>query len=260
VGNLTQPWLVKVRRRNQRSFPPITRGEFAKYLQKARVTRYVRQPELASRDASLLAFEFLFVCRVSEAVGRVYPRDPQERASANYVDDYQGVTIKDFKVHTVRGNKVLQVKLRILKRGRKRKLCPNCEKSVSGNFCKACGATLKDARIDYRIPEVYEYSSVSVDHPFAKYILNWLNFLLTNGATDNTRVFAITPVRAWQIMKNLGIMNHTQRHWRATQLSDTMDAFDLKDAMHRATLPLEYVHRSETRKLARTKKADKIWA
>jgi len=32
-----------------------------------------------------------------------------------------------------------------------------------------------------------------------------------------------------------GIMNHTQRHWRATQLADAMDPFTLREALHRAT-------------------------
>jgi len=30
------------------------------------------------------------------------------------------------------------------------------------------------------------------------------------------KVWAIARERAWQVCKNLGIMNHTQRHWGAT--------------------------------------------
>jgi hypothetical protein len=55
-------------------------------------------------------------------------------------------------------------------------------------------------------------------------------------------------------------MNHTQRHWRATQLADTIDPFTLKEALHRATMPFEYVHRAESRRLEREEEADKIWA
>jgi len=58
--------------------------------------------------------------------------------------------------------------------------------------------------------------------------------------------------------KNLGIMNHTQRHWRATQLADAMDPFTLKEVLHRATMPFEYVHRAESRRLEREEEADKI--
>jgi len=60
--------------------------------------------------------------------------------------------------------------------------------------------------------------------------------------------------------KNLGITNCMQRHWRAAQLADTMDAFTLKEALHRATMPFEYVHRAESRRLEREEEADKIWA
>jgi len=54
-------------------------------------------------------------------------------------------------------------------------------------------------------------------------------------------------------------MNHTQRHWRATQLADAMDPFTLKEALHRATMPFEYVHRAESRRLEREEEANKIW-
>jgi len=55
-------------------------------------------------------------------------------------------------------------------------------------------------------------------------------------------------------------MNHTQRHWRATQLADAVDPFTLKEALHRTTMPFEYVHRAESRRLEREEEADKIWA
>jgi len=55
-------------KRSATDFPNITRSQFAKILDIARKTRYVRCPYLAMRDASLLAFEFLFKTRVSEGV------------------------------------------------------------------------------------------------------------------------------------------------------------------------------------------------
>jgi len=59
-------------------------------------------------------------------------------------------------------------------------------------------------------------------------------------------------------LQNLGIMNHTQRHRRATQLADATYPFTLKEALHRATMPFEYVHRAESRKLE-LEEADTIW-
>ncbi len=54
----------------------------------------------------------------------------------------------------------------------------------------------------------------------------------------------------------LGKINHTQRHWRATQLADTVDPFT-QGTLHRATMPsLEYVDRAESRRLGREEEAD----
>ena len=53
-------------------------------------------------------------------------------------------------------------------------------------------------------------------------------------------------------------MNHTQRHWRATQLADAMDPFTLKEALHRATMPFEYVHRAESQRLEHEEETDEI--
>lgn len=53
------------KKRSSFDFPNITRSEFAKILEKARKARYVKCPYLTMRDASLIAFEFLFKIRVS---------------------------------------------------------------------------------------------------------------------------------------------------------------------------------------------------
>ena len=52
-------------------------------------------------------------------------------------------------------------------------------------------------------------------------------------------------------------MNHTQRHWRATQLADAMDPFTLKEALHRAIMAFEYVRRAESRRVEREEEATK---
>lgn len=248
------------RRRLVNEFPTPTLTEFETYLQKARNTIYVRQPELAMRDASLLAFEFLFRVRVSEAVGRVYPQSKKLRDAAVHIDKYEGVQLEDFQIGKVKGKKVLRVKFRVLKRGRKRKLCDECNVANANRakFCAFCGKELREAIVDYRLKEFWEWDSVRLDHPFVHYIMEWLNYLNAKGY--HGKVWNISRQRAWQIMRELGIMNHTQRHWRATQLADTMDAFELKEALHRATVPWEYVHRGESKRLQKEKKADKIWA
>jgi len=279
---MPQPWLVGVKRRDQKSFPPITRSEFAKYLEKARATRYVRMPELAMRDASLLAFEFLYKTRVSEGVGRVYPESNRKDLALETVDFrdvYEGVKVSDFKLAEVKGIQVLRARFRVLKRGRRKKICSSCQKrnAQDSSFCRFCGSQLDHAKFDCKLREVWTYDSVRLDDPFAAYILEWLEWLewlerqdclnRLEGIKKRTgkqilcegKVWDIGRQRAWQIMKGLSIMNHTQRHWRATQLRDTHDAFELKEALHRATIPFEYVHHTESRALEKTEEADKIW-
>lgn len=250
-------------RRNQKSFPPITRSEFAEYLEKARSTHYAGQPELAMRDASLLAFEFLFKTRVSEAVGRVYPEANRKDLELQLVaekDVYEGVTVNDFQITKVKDSDVLRVRFRVLKRGRRKKICPSCQKrnAQDSSFCRFCGSSLEVAKFDCRLREVWAFDSVRLEDPFVEYILEWLNYLKRKDYKG--RVWQISRQRAWQIMKALGIMNHTQRHWRATQLRDTHDPFELKEALHRATIPFEYVHQTESRALEKAKEADKIWS
>lgn len=251
--------LVGRRRKVREAFPPITRSEFAKHLEDARATEYVRQPELAMRDASLLAFEFLFKTRVSEGVGRTYPETSREQQQAVMVDRYEGVKVTDFQLGQVQRVKVLRCRFRVLKRGRRKQVCPACENrnSLDSSFCRFCGESLEGARFDYKMQEVWVWDEVELSDPFVKYILEWLEYLRGKGRFG--KVWNITRQRAWQIMDALGIMNHTQRHWRATQLSDTLDAFALKEELHRATIPFEYVHRSPTRRLQKIREADEIW-
>jgi len=214
------------------------------------------------RDASLLAFEFLFKVRVSEGVGRVYPETNTKKLRLETVafkDVYEGVKVGDFQIVEVKNREVLRVRFRVLKRGRRKKICSNCEKrnAQDSNYCRFCGESLEQGLFDCRLKEVWKYDQVRLDDPFVKYILEWLDYL--NSRDYQGRVWNIGRQRAWQIMKALGIMNHTQRHWRATQLADTHDAFELKEALHRATIPFEYVHHTESRALQKVEEADRIW-
>lgn len=115
---MTEKWLA--RREAQQTY--ITRSEFAKILEKARSTQYVRCPYLAMRDASLIAFEFLFKTRVSEGVGRVFPEDRKDRQRSEFLDKYEGIRLDDFDVATVKGREVLRCRLRVLKRGCRKKI------------------------------------------------------------------------------------------------------------------------------------------
>lgn len=213
------------------------------------------------RDASLIAFEFLFKTRVSESVGRVFPEDRKDRQRSKFLGKYEGIKLSDFDISTVRGREVLRCRFRVLKRGCREKICEKrgVRNDLSANFCKECGFTLAEVKFDSRLKEHYVWDSVWLDDPFIYHIIEWLDFLKKNSNNPNTRVWAITRQRAWQICRNLGIMNHTQRHWRATQLADAMDPFTLKEALHRATMPFEYVQRAESRRLEK-EEADKIWA
>jgi len=180
------------RKRSATDFPNITRSEFAKILEKARNTRYVRCPYLAMRDASLIAFEFLFKTRVSEGVGRVFPENRKDRQRSKFLDKYEGVRLGDFEVATVRGREVLRCRFRVLKRGCRKKICENCNtrNDLSANFCKKCGSTLAEVKFDSKLKEHYVWDSVRLDDPFTYYMVEWLDFLRQNSVDPNPRVEA----------------------------------------------------------------------
>ncbi|MEM2112221.1 MAG: hypothetical protein QXX08_10175 [Candidatus Bathyarchaeia archaeon] len=251
---------VAGKKRRVDSFPNITRAEFAELLEKAKNTQYPFAPELSMRDASLLAFEFLFKTRVSEGLGRIYPEDRRVRERSTDIDIYEGVKISDFQIATVQGKEVLRCRFRVLKRGRRKKICSLCNQknALGSHFCCKCGSDLAQARFSSRLKEIYIWDSVRLDDPFILYILEWLNYLKKHG--HQGKVWEISRQRAWQIMRRLGIMNHTQRHFRASQLADVLDPFELKEALHRETIPVEYVHRAESRRLAKEEQADRIWS
>jgi len=139
-------------------------------------------------------------------------------------------------------------------------MCPSCDQrnALDSHYCRKCGSDLAAAQYSSRLKEVYVWDSVRLDDPFIVYILEWLNYLRERGRVG--RVWEISRQRAWQIMRKLGIMNHTQRHFRASQLADVLDPFELKEALHRETIPVEYVHRAESRRLFKEEEADRIWS
>ena len=167
------------KKRSATDFPNITRSGVAKILQKARNTVYIRCPYLAMRDASLLAFEFLFKTRVSESVGRVFPEDREDRHRSSCLDRYEEIRLDDFEVATVRGREVLRCRFRVLKRGCRKKICENCStrNELTANFCKKCGSTLDKVKFDSRLKEHHVWDSIRLDNPFAYYIIERLDFL-----------------------------------------------------------------------------------
>jgi len=188
------------KKRSATDFPNITRSEFAQILEKARNTVYVRCPYLAMRDASLLAFEFLFKTSVSEGVGSVFPENRKDREESKFLDKYEGIRLDDFDIATGRGRDVLRCHFRVLKRGCRKKICEKCStrNDLSANYCKECGSTLVTVKFDSRLEEHYVWDSVRLDDPFAHYIIEWLDFL-RNSKDPNPWIWDITRQRAWQI-------------------------------------------------------------
>ena len=129
------------KKRSTTDFPNITRSQFAEILEKARKTRYVRCSYLAMRDASLIAFEFLFKTRVSESVGRVFPEDQKDKQMSEFLDKYEGIRLNDFDASTVKGREVLRCRFRVLKRGCRKKICESCgeRNGLRANYCRECG-------------------------------------------------------------------------------------------------------------------------
>ena len=243
------------KRRDVNSFGIATRTEVQQYLEEARrglgsgnPNGYSRNPEYAIRDAALLAWEFESAKRISEFVGRKY-----------YEDVYAGLTMDHWKTGKVGDDDVLQFYIRILKRGRRKRVCPSCNQvnSSETKFCRNCGVDLTKAPLTAHFKEVWKWKNLLLSDPFTQYILDWLNYLKDHKIEG--RVFAISRQAAWQIMKNLGITNHINRHWKGTHWSSSMNAYELKEAMDRATIPVEYVHGEPTKQLSNMKEADKTW-
>lgn len=243
------------KRRDVALFGIISRAAFAEILKKARAglgsgseLGYVREPENAIRDAALLAWEYLSGKRVSEFTGRKY-----------YNDVYIGLTTDKWRISKVGEKEVLQFYIRILKRGRRKKICPECQtkNGTENKYCKACGASLQNAEFDYHMKEVWKWKNILLNDPFTTYIVEWLNYLKDKG--HQGRIFSISRQHAWRIMRNLGIMNHINRHWRGSHLSAKMNPYELREELDRVTIPVEYVHGEPTKQLSKTEEADKVW-
>ena len=243
------------RQRDVALFGVINRTDFHVILKKARAGQgsgnefgYVREPENAIRDAALLAWEYLSGKRISEFVGRQY-----------YDDLYIGLTMEHWRISKIANKDVLQFYIRILKRGRRKRLCTQCktENASASKFCKDCGASLNDATYTFKAKEIWKWKDLLLEDPFAQYILEWLKYL--EKEKYQGRIFAISRTQAWRIMHHLGITNHINRHWRSTHLSSSMNPFELKEALDRATIPVEYVHGEPTKQLIKTEEADKTW-
>lgn len=242
-------------RRDVALFGIITRTAFAEILLKARAglgsgseLGYVREPQNAIRDAALLSWEYLSGKRVSEFVGRHY-----------YEDTYLGLTMDKWKISKIGETTVLQFYVRILKRGRRKKICPGCQarNSSSNVFCNKCGAGLQSAQLDSKLKEVWKWKNLDLSDSFTTYIMEWLNYL--QAKKYEGRIFAISRVHAWRIMKNLGITNHINRHWMLTHSATVMNPYELKEAADRVTVPVEYVHGDPSKQLEKRKQAEDQW-
>lgn len=242
-------------RRDVELFGIITRTDFLELLKKARAglgsgseLGYVREPDNAIRDAALLAWEYLSGKRVSEFVGRQY-----------YDDIYIGLTMDHWRITKIGDRELLQFYIRILKRYKRQKKCLQCQTiNPSGNgFCKKCGTSLLKAEFSNKIKEIWKWKDLATDDTFTTYILEWLNLLKAKNYEG--RIFSISRVQAWRIMRNLGITNHINRHWRATHDAATLNIFELQEQMDRATPPAEYVHSEPTKLRKKRDEAERIW-
>jgi hypothetical protein len=254
-------------RRTSDTFGIYTRTQIAEILEKAKAGQgsgnpngYVRNPEYAIRDAALEAAEYLLGKRVSEYTGRKYYEDTYSGLTVQWNPD--GTFAKESHVRIGKDgpDDVLQFYVRILKRAKRKKKCLDCQKlcDCQAKFCPQCGADiLKIPKTAAHMKQVWKWKNISLSDPFTKYILDWLNYMKAHDLQG--RVFPISRVAAWTIMKNLGIDNHINRHWRATHLSDTMKPHELKEELDRATLPVEYMHASPKKRREAIAEANKEW-
>ena len=61
-------------------------------------------------------------------------------------------------------------------------------------------------------------------------------------------------------MQELGDNESYTKALASHSISRYYGPFTLREALHRVTMPFEYVHRAKSRRLEREEEADKIWA
>ncbi|RLI00212.1 hypothetical protein DRO19_00135 [Candidatus Bathyarchaeota archaeon] len=183
--------------------------------------------EQKMRNKALIALLYLSARRISEIVGRV------KKLPDGSVDVWEGVTLDDFQFGEVENEKIMRMRIRVLKRGRAKN-----------------GLKVVMDHVDIRLLD-----------PLSKYIIDWLNYCKEKGIR---KPFNLTRQRAWQILHELdpNIWVHWFRHQRLTHLSDVMDPFELQDfaKFARIETALNYVHKSPRKILSKIREADKLWA
>jgi len=221
------------KRRRTEGLPPVRRNYIKILLQKVDAIQYgeslkggLSPLEQKTRNKALIALLFLSARRISEVVGRKYEYPD------GHLDIWEGLRVTDFRITTLEDKPILRVRFRVLKRGKAKS----------------------------ELKTVMAFVDLRLNDPFCRHITAWLNHL---GTEHQRRVFEISRSRAWQIMTELdrNIWNHWFRHQRLTQLSDTMDAFELKEfgKFARLDTALQYVHKAPTKILAKTEEADRLW-
>ena len=182
--------------------------------------------EQRMRNKALIALLYLSARRISEIVGRT------KKLPNGDLDVWEGVTLEDFRFGEVENEKIMRMRIRVLKRG----------------------------RVAKGLKVVMDYVDIRLSDPLSKYIIDWLNYCKQN---DYNKPFDLTRQRVWQILHELdpNIWTHWFRHQRLTHLSDVMDPFELKDFAKFARLEtaLNYVHKSPTKILGKIREADELW-
>ena len=159
------------KRRDVGLFGIITRSDLQEILVRARAGQgagpggYVRNPENAIRDAALIAWEYESGKRVSEFTGRKY-----------HEDLYIGLTMDKWRISRVGGESVLQFYIRILKRGRRKKICSKCntKNGAESKYCRGCGHNLQDIAYDYHMKEVWKWKDLLLEDPLLN--IFWIGF------------------------------------------------------------------------------------
>jgi len=78
-----------------------------------------------------------------------------------------------------------------------------------------------DTIVKKRKEQIMRKVPVPLEDPLARYVVEWLEYV------KEGKLFDITPQRAWQIMKKVGISPHELRHSRITELAPYVSAVSL---------------------------------
>lgn len=185
-------------RRAMRGVAPVSRSAIEKLVTKIDVIEYghgmrgLSPSEQCLRNKALISLLYLSARRISEIVGRTYKRDV-----------YEGVLTSDFTLSTLRGEQVLIMRCRILKKWQRK---------------------IDRARV-YPADVVMSMG----DTPFIQHVLDWRDHQLQAHVE---KYMPISRVRAYQIIQQVDpliVGPHWFRHQRLSHLADYLSPYELNE-------------------------------